>query len=80
MKAITINNDNTLGFSMIKYMKELSEQKSMEEFCVWFVEFIIFPYKKEDGVLNWIAEVLGFRKVPTIDKIYWKLKIAIINN
>lgn len=69
-----IINDNTMGFYLIKHIKDIANERSMDLFSVWFVENIIIPYNKDDKVLDWICNIIGFKKVPTIDKIYYRLK------
>ena len=76
---MVIENDETLGYHMVKYMAKIANEKSMENFCVWVVEKLIFPYKKEDKILEWITERIGFKKVPTMDKIYFRLKTIKFN-
>lgn len=71
MGTTTLNN---LSSSLLKYMVKMANEKDIDSFTVWVAEKLIFPYKKEDKVLEWISGQIGFKKLPTIDKIYFKLK------
>lgn len=74
MKKIKVENNGTIAYHLVRYMAEIAKDKSMDLFSVWFVEKIIIPYKQSDKVIDRITEMIGFKKVPTIDKIYFRLK------
>jgi hypothetical protein len=73
-RKIKVVNDQTFGFYLIRHMKELCEKMNMDIFSGWFVTNIIIPYKREDNMCEWVCEMIGFKKVATIDKIYYRLK------
>ena len=77
--VFNVKNDGTIGYSLVKYMSEIANEKNMDMFSVFLVEKLILPYKKEDKILEWITDRIGFKKVPTIDKIYFRLKQCSFN-
>lgn len=81
-KSSIVRNDGTLLFHIIKHVKKEAENNAMENFVCWYVSKMIIPYCDKLGkeFQQSFYNSIGFKKEPSIDKVYLRLReLTLIN-
>jgi hypothetical protein len=81
MITITEQKENLFSTALVGHVKQIAETTDIDAFSAWYVQKMIIPYctsQEGKAFQDEFYRAIGFKKEPTIDKVYHQLKIISI--